>query len=172
MLRPAVFLDRDGVLNEVLERDGRPGSPRTASDLRLVDDLDHVRRLKNAGLLVFIMTNQPDRSRGLLSPEELDTMMALIRSRVPIDDYRVCEHDDPDDCPCRKPRPGMILDLAHHWHVDLERSYVIGDTWRDIGAARAAGCASILIRRPYNLDVEADAEAGSLAAAVDIVLDQ
>jgi D-glycero-D-manno-heptose 1,7-bisphosphate phosphatase len=172
MSRAAVFLDRDGVLNEVVERAGLPGSPRSVSELRLVPDVAHARRLKEAGLLVFIVTNQPDRSRGELTQEALDAMMAAIRAVVPVDDYRVCVHEDADDCACRKPRPGMLLDLAHHWHLDLSRSVVVGDMWRDVEAARAAGCRSILIRRPYNRGVSGDAEADSLAAAVDIVLEE
>lgn len=171
MTRAAVFLDRDGVLNEVVERDGQPGSPRSLSEFHLAPDLAHVRRLKAAGLLVFIVTNQPDLSRGLLEAAAFDGMLRLLCEQVPVDDWRVCSHEDGHDCACRKPRPGMLHDLAHHWHVDLSRSYFVGDTWRDVGAARAAGCRSILLRRPYNGDVEADVEVATLASAVDSILE-
>jgi D-glycero-D-manno-heptose 1,7-bisphosphate phosphatase len=166
----AVFLDRDGVLNQIVERDGRPGSPRTLAELRLVDDLHSVGRLKDAGFLVFMITNQPDVARGHVTMDLLEAMLTEIRRRAPIDDYRICPHEDVDSCVCRKPRPGMILDLAQHWHVDLFRSYVIGDMWRDVEAARSAGCMPVLIRRSYNDGVEASAEAQSLAEAVEMVL--
>jgi D-glycero-D-manno-heptose 1,7-bisphosphate phosphatase len=166
----AVFLDRDGVLNEIVERDGAPGSPRTLQDLRLVADIEAARRLRAAGLLVFIVTNQPDVARGLLPEADLDEMMRRVVAAADVHDYRVCVHEDRHDCACRKPRPGMILDLARRWQVDAARSCVIGDMWRDVEAARAAGSRSVLIRRPYNRDVSADYEAETLNEAVEIVL--
>jgi D-glycero-D-manno-heptose 1,7-bisphosphate phosphatase len=168
--RPAVFLDRDGVINEIVERDGRPGSPRALTELRLVDDLQCVQRLRDAGFPVFVITNQPDVARGHVTLDLLDAMLAEISRTVSIDDYRVCPHDEADACACRKPRPGMILDLARHWHVDLIRSFVIGDMWRDVEAARSAGCTPVLISRPYNEGVEVPLKAQSLAAAIDMIL--
>jgi histidinol-phosphate phosphatase family protein len=166
----AVFLDRDGVLNRIVERDGRPASPRRFEEFRLVDDIDVVQELRAAGFRVFIITNQPDLSRGLTTREEFDRMMAAITSRVPIDEVRVCPHDDADGCDCRKPLPGMITALAAAWNVDLSRSWVIGDMWRDVAAARAAGCASILLRRGYNAEAAPDHEVSSLTEAVQRVV--
>jgi len=170
-LRSAVFLDRDGVLNEVVERDGQPASPRSLDDLRLVTDLEAVDRLADAGHLVFITTNQPDVARGHVSSAIIEEIMIRIRSHVHIDDTRVCTHEDADDCACRKPKPGMLMDLARHWHVDLARSWMIGDMWRDVAAARAAGCRSVLIRTAYNRAASADLEADTLAEAVERVLE-
>jgi len=171
LLRRAVFLDRDGVLNEVVFRAGKPESPRTVEEMELVPDIQAVARLSQAGLLVFIITNQPDISRGRITMDAMNGMMTRIRDAVPIDDYRICLHDDGDDCACRKPKPGMILDLAHCWHIDLPESFVIGDMWRDMDAARAAGCTAILIKREYNDDAVPEIAVGSLAAAVDAVLE-
>lgn len=171
LLRSAVFLDRDGVLNHVVERDGQPASPRTLDELRLVPDLAAVNRLQQAGYLTFITTNQPDVARGYVSWGLIDRVLERIRSRVHIDDTRVCAHEDADDCSCRKPKPGMLLDLARHWHVDLARSWMIGDMWRDVEAARAAGCRSVLIRAPYNGGAAADFEADTLAEAVARILE-
>jgi D-glycero-D-manno-heptose 1,7-bisphosphate phosphatase len=168
--RRAVFLDRDGVLNEVVMRNGAPESPRALEQLVFPRDIHAVRRLKDAGLLLFLITNQPDIARGNVTEAYLDAVLERIRVHVPLDDVRFCPHDDADDCACRKPRPGMLLDLARSWHVDLSRSWVIGDMWRDVGAARAAGCRSILIRRDYNVDAEPDTEVDSLSAAVEAVL--
>jgi D-glycero-D-manno-heptose 1,7-bisphosphate phosphatase len=170
-MKPAVFLDRDGVLNEIVVRAGEPGSPRSLEEFQTAPDLSDVLRLGKAGLLLFIVTNQPDVARGLVAPSVVVAMIDRIRTRVPVDDFRICTHEDADGCGCRKPKPGMIMDLAHFWRVDLDRSFVVGDTWRDVDAARAAGCRSILIRRPYNTGVVADAYADTLGAAVDLVLE-
>jgi D-glycero-D-manno-heptose 1,7-bisphosphate phosphatase len=165
-----VFLDRDGVLNEVIERDGSPGSPRSLDEFRTVQDIGAVDRLRGAGFLVFIITNQPDIARGHVSAAEVDRMVDEIRRRVHIDDVRICPHQDEDACACRKPKPGMILDLARHWHVDLAASWVVGDMWRDVAAAQAAGAHSMLLEYPYNAGVRADAAAATLTDAVDRVL--
>jgi D-glycero-D-manno-heptose 1,7-bisphosphate phosphatase len=169
---PAVFLDRDGVLNAVVMRDGEPGSPRSLDEFRPASDLLAIRRLRAAGLLVFIITNQPDVTRGHVTEALLLAMLDCVRTFAPIDDMRICVHDDTHACGCRKPKPGMILDLAQFWRVDLGRSFVVGDTWRDVGAARAAGCHSILLQRPYNAGVVADTYAATLETAVALVLEQ
>jgi D-glycero-D-manno-heptose 1,7-bisphosphate phosphatase len=158
------------VLNEVVMRNGAPESPRALEQLVLAADIDAVQRLKDAGYLLFLITNQPDIARGNVTEEYLDAILDRIRVHVPLDDVRFCPHDDADGCECRKPKPGMILDLAHEWRVDMNRSFVIGDMWRDVGAARAAGCRSILIRRDYNIDAQPDVEVTSLTAAVEVVL--
>ena len=168
--RRAVFLDRDGVLNDVVMRNGAPESPRALDQLVLAADIGAVQRLKDAGFLLFLITNQPDIARGNVTEEYLDAIVERIRVHVPLDDVRFCPHDDADGCECRKPKPGMILDLAREWHVDMPRSFVIGDMWRDAGAARAAGIRSILIRRDYNVDAEPDLEVTSLTEAVEAVL--
>ncbi|HUF52054.1 MAG TPA: HAD-IIIA family hydrolase [Longimicrobiales bacterium] len=168
--RCAVFIDRDGVLNDVILRNGAPESPRSLDQLRLAPDLDAVRQLSDAGLLVFMITNQPDIGRGNVTAELVAAVHDRIRTRVHFDDVRVCTHDDADGCDCRKPKPGMILDLARVWDVDLSCSFVIGDMWRDADAARAAGCRSILIRRAYNRAARPDEEVASLGEAVARVL--
>jgi D-glycero-D-manno-heptose 1,7-bisphosphate phosphatase len=158
------------VLNEVVPRDGQPGSPRRFGELALVSDLDVVNGLRGAGYRVFVITNQPDLSRGLTSPGEMDRIHGAITDRIRVDEVRVCPHDDADGCQCRKPLPGMLMDLASRWNVDLTRSFVIGDTWRDAEAARAAGCASILIARAYNSGVAADHVVSSLTEAVRVAM--
>jgi D-glycero-D-manno-heptose 1,7-bisphosphate phosphatase len=168
---PAVFLDRDGVLNVIVERDGRPESPRRLSEFRLVADAHRsVARLKAAGLPVFVVTNQPDLSRGLVSVEQLDAMMQTLTSELGIDAAGVCPHEDRDACACRKPRPGLILDLADRWRVDPTRSFMVGDTWRDMDAGRAAGCRTVLLRTWYNDDAHGDVTVDDLSSAVDRIL--
>lgn len=166
-----VFFDRDGVLNDVVERDGAPGSPRAVSELVVTAGAAHViRRLRNAGLRAFVVTNQPDVSRGLVSASESAAIMAAVRSALPLDDVLVCPHDDADGCDCRKPRPGMIERLAARWGVEARASWVVGDRWRDVDAGRAAGCRTVLLRRPYNAGATADVVVESLEEAADWIL--
>jgi D-glycero-D-manno-heptose 1,7-bisphosphate phosphatase len=169
--RPAVFLDRDGVLNEIVERAGRPESPRALHEFRVMDGASAaVARLRDAGLLLFVVTNQPDVARGLLTRPDLDGMLALLRREVGFDAAAVCPHDDAAGCECRKPRPGLLLGLAQEWGVDVSRSYMVGDTWRDVDAGAAAGCRTVLLRTWYNQDVGADIVATGLDCAVDHIL--
>jgi D-glycero-D-manno-heptose 1,7-bisphosphate phosphatase len=167
----AVFLDRDGVVNEVVWRDGLPASPREEAEFVLREEaVGAVARLRAAGYRVFVVTNQPDIARGRLAAARLDAMHALMRSRVAIDDARVCPHDDADGCECRKPRPGMLRELAGAWAVELAASFVVGDSWRDVAAGRAAGCRTVLLRRSYNEGVEADRVVDSLEEAAGWIL--
>ncbi|HSJ05455.1 MAG TPA: HAD-IIIA family hydrolase [Longimicrobiales bacterium] len=169
--RGAVFLDRDGVLNAIVERGGRPESPRELAEFVLVAEArDSVRRLRAAGLPVFVVTNQPDVARGLLPAPALEAMMRRLTDHVGVDDTRVCPHEDRHGCACRKPAPGMILELAEHWGVDTGQSFMVGDTWRDMDAGRAAGCRTVLLRTWYNDDADGDMTVSDLGEAVDRIL--
>jgi D-glycero-D-manno-heptose 1,7-bisphosphate phosphatase len=146
MGKAAVFFDRDGVLNELVVRDGIRVSPRTVQDFRLVADaVAVVERLRGQGLLVFVVTNQPDIARGRMSMGDLDAMTTIRRATVAVDDIAVCTHDDADGCGCRKPLPGLLMSLARTWDVDLGRSFMVGDSWKDVQAGRVAGCFTILV---------------------------
>src|SRR5437879_11818079 len=122
-------------------RDGRPYSP---SGLREVEILSGVpeacQRLRRDGFLLVVVTNQPEVARGHLTRQTVEEIHGLLRSRIPLDDVRVCYHDDLDGCDCRKPRPGMLLAAARDLNIDLSRSFVVGDRSRDIAARRRAGC--------------------------------
>jgi D-glycero-D-manno-heptose 1,7-bisphosphate phosphatase len=171
-MRAAVFLDRDGVLNHIVQREGRVESPRSLAEFRLVPDaVAAVARIRAAGLPVFVVTNQPDVARGLLPFDALQAMIEQLRTRVGVDDAAVCPHEDADDCACRKPRPGMLVELAQKWKVDLRRSFMVGDTWRDTTAGAAAGCRTVLLRTWYNEDASADTVVGDLSAAADWILE-
>ena len=164
---PAVFLDRGGVINRVIERAGRPGSPHTLDEFELDPAFPAVvDALHTGGFLVFVVTNQPDVSRGLLAIADLEAMHRRLRASARVDDLRVCLHDDAADCRCRKPRPGMLEELAARWGVNLPRSYVVGDTWRDAEAGRAVGCVTVIIDRPYNAGVESSVRVPDLRAVV------
>lgn len=109
-----------------------------------------VRQLKAADFLVIATTNQPGISRGTLPRRELDAMHDALRRSMPLDDILVCPHDSDDDCPCRKPRPGLLIEAAFKWHIELSLSYVISERWQDAAAAHVANCTSVLLRSPLN----------------------
>lgn len=149
-MRPGVLLDRDGVLNAAVVRDGRGASPRNFVEFQLLPGVSAaVASLNCAGLPAIVVTNQPDIARGLLEPEQLARMNDFLRSHVPLEHIYTCIHDDRDGCDCRKPRPGLLLRAAAEFHLDLERSWMVGDSWRDIDAARAAKCRMIFVAGPH-----------------------
>ena len=139
-LRPAVFLDRDGVLNRLVERDGGAYSPRRFADFSLFPDTKlALSILKDSAYLLVVVTNQPDIARGLMEQSELDAMHEALRRDTPVDAIYTCTHDSTDDCECRKPKPGMILTAARDMEIDLSSSWTIGDRANDIIAGRNAG---------------------------------
>jgi D-glycero-D-manno-heptose 1,7-bisphosphate phosphatase len=145
--RRAIFLDRDGVINPMTGfRDGKPRAPDTLDDFRYLPGVvESTRRLKEAGFLLVIVTNQPDVARGWQKREVVEAMNAKASSDLGIDDVWVCYHDDHEACACRKPNPGMLLGAAKRWNIDLARSFMVGDRESDVKAGCAAGCASILV---------------------------
>jgi D-glycero-D-manno-heptose 1,7-bisphosphate phosphatase len=170
-----VFLDRDGVINANLERNGRPVAPTSFAEFRILPGVEHAtRRLKAAGFLLVIVTNQPDVATGLTPRSECDAMHAEIRRHLPIDDIVVCFHTDADNCTCRKPKPGMIFEAAAKHGIDLAGSYLVGDRWRDVRAGQAAGCFSIFIDYGYAQDQPAkpDKVVRSLREATDFIADR
>jgi D-glycero-D-manno-heptose 1,7-bisphosphate phosphatase len=144
--RPAVFLDRDGVLNQELFRDGRPCPPRNVSELVIVDGArSALEVLKGYGFMLIVVTNQPDLARGRARRADVEEINTRLARTLPLDAIVVCEHDDKDECECRKPKPGMMLRAQEKYGIEICRSFVIGDRWRDIEAGRRAGCRTILI---------------------------
>ena len=172
MSERAVFLDRDGVLNHVVTRDGRPASPRTLEELQLVPGgAAAVARLRAAGFRTLVVTNQPDVARGLLPPAVLGQMMERIGRETGVDDMAWCPHDDADGCACRKPLPGMIHTLAERWRVDPRRSFLVGDGWKDMAAGRAASCTTVLLSRAYNAGTRSTLACADLDGAVSAILE-
>ena len=170
---PAVFFDRDGVINKVILRDDKPFSPRKHEEFIFNEGIqDTVSRLKGNGFKTIVISNQPDLARGHITQETLDLMMQSMRQEIPFDDVFICPHDDHHLCACRKPKPGMILDAAQKWKIDLRASYVIGDTWKDMEAGKTAGCTTILLDAVYNKNVPSDFRLKSLAEAAAVILDR
>jgi D-glycero-D-manno-heptose 1,7-bisphosphate phosphatase len=169
----AVFLDRDGVLNESIIRDGLPFSPASVAELTIPEDVKPALDiLKSKGFLLIVVTNQPDVARGKAVQSTVDIMNQTLRDKLPLDDVYVCFHDDTDHCHCRKPLPGMLLDAAEKWDIDLSKSFMIGDRWKDIVAGQRAGCATILLQHNYleqAAEKPADFTVGSLTEAAAII---
>lgn len=167
-----MFLDRDGVLAEAIVRaDGHPYAPTRVEDFVLVPEAgEQVQRLRAAGFLCIVFTNQPELANGELLAADLEEMHRRMRAAISLDDVFFCPHSRDAGCRCYKPKLGMIEDAVARWDVDLTASYVVGDRWRDVDAGRAAGCYSILIERPYSAATWASARVGTLTEAVDTVL--
>jgi D-glycero-D-manno-heptose 1,7-bisphosphate phosphatase len=173
MVKAAVFLDRDGVINANVVRDGKPVAPVTIEEFRFLPGVeDAVRRLKQSGYIVIVCTNQPDVATGRTSPAILEAMHTLVREQLKVDDVKTCLHTDKDGCDCRKPKPGMLLAAAREHGIDLAASYMVGDRWRDTAAGRAAGCTTIFVDYGYEQDGPnvPDYVVASLPEAVDTIL--
>ena len=174
-MKRAVFLDRDGVLNEAIVREGRPYPPTSVEELRIVPGAAlALERLKQAGFALIVVSNQPDVGRGTQTREAVNAINDIIRSALPVDDFLICFHDEKDNCDCRKPRPGLILDGAAKHGVHLDASYMIGDRWRDIDAGAAAGCTTLLIDYGYRERAPLTPPSyrvGSIDAAVDRIIE-
>lgn len=170
----AVFLDRDGVLNRAVVRDGRPFAPDRVEDVVVLPGVaDACQRLADAGWLLMVVTNQPDIARGTTTRAEVDAMNDVVTADLPIAEVVVCPHDDADGCACRKPAPGMLLEAAARWDVDLAASAMVGDRWRDVEAGRAAGVRTFFVDEHYDeaLRHDPDHVVTGLAEAADLLLD-
>src|SRR6266480_5875932 len=169
----AVFLDRDGVLNRSLSRNGRPCAPVSLDEFELLPGVtEAVARLRQAGFLLIVATNQPDVATGIVSRKVVEQIHRRLRALLLVDDIKVCFHVDQDGCACRKPRPGMLLEAAKEWSIDLGHSFMVGDRWRDVSAGKAAGCKTIFVDHGYaekQID-SPDFTVISLVEAVKIIL--
>lgn len=149
--RRAVFLDRDGVLNRAVVMDGRPYPPKGIDDVCLLDGVEETcARLRDAGWLLVVVTNQPDVARGTTSLAEVEAIHGVITERIELDAVLICPHDDADGCPCRKPEPGLLHEAARRFGISLTDSVMVGDRWRDVEAGRRAGCRTIHINCGYS----------------------
>jgi transaldolase len=172
--RRAVFLDRDGVLNDVVVRDGKPYPPASVAELAVPAAVPAlVQRLKDAGFVTVCVTNQPDVARGRQSRAVADALNDAVGRAAGLDALLVCYHDDKDGCRCRKPAPGMLTEAAERLHLDLRSSVMVGDRWRDVEAGRRAGCRTVFIDYRYLEDSPmppADTTVRSLAEGVTWIL--
>jgi D-glycero-D-manno-heptose 1,7-bisphosphate phosphatase len=149
--RRAVFLDRDGVLNRSIVRGGKPYAPQSVEAIEVLPGVEQaLQQLRQAGFLNVVVTNQPDVGTGKLARAVADAMNARLAAMLPIDAVKVCYHRDEENCRCRKPKPGLIVDAAQDLGIDVSKSFMVGDRWRDVGAAQAAGCPALFIDYGYS----------------------
>jgi transaldolase len=173
LTRRAVFLDRDGVINRAFVRDGRPYPPASPAELEVLPGVAAaLNRLRAAGFHLVVVTNQPDVARGVQTPAAVEALHAALMAQLPLDEFRVCYHDNSDHCDCRKPAPGLLLAAARDGGLDLAASFLVGDRWRDIEAGQRAGCQTIFIDYGYSepQSQAPDARVASLSQAADFIL--
>jgi D-glycero-D-manno-heptose 1,7-bisphosphate phosphatase len=151
--RPAVFLDRDGVLLQLRMRGDSPHSPPSPDEIKLVEGAaGGLDRLRAAGFATIVVSNQPEIARGQIDESTVQEIHRILLSQLALDAVHYCPHDNDDRCDCRKPKAGMIFRAAAEWGIDLRASYLIGDRWVDLGAAEAAGIQGVLVETPYSWD--------------------
>ncbi|MFD1625115.1 D-glycero-alpha-D-manno-heptose-1,7-bisphosphate 7-phosphatase [Azospirillum griseum] len=172
MSHAAVFLDRDGVINRAIVRNGKPYPPPDLDSFELLPGVaDALTRLKGAGYRLVVVTNQPDIVRGTQDGKVVEAMHDRLRAELPLDGIEMCCDETSDRY---KPQPGMLRDAARDLGIDLSRSAMVGDRWRDVDCGKAAGCFTIFIDRGYaeSLRAAPDAVCDGLPAAVDVILDR
>lgn len=175
VLRPAVFLDRDGVVNAARVDEGRPFPPQGVDQLIILDGvLSSVRDLTKTGYVCVVVTNQPDIARGTASSQAVDAINTKIAELTHLKHFYVCPHDESDACDCRKPLPGLLLQAASQLQLDLTQSFMVGDRWRDVEAGKNAGVRTFFIDYGYleRQPIGYDWRVHSLREAADIVLSQ
>jgi D-glycero-D-manno-heptose 1,7-bisphosphate phosphatase len=171
--RRGVFLDRDGVVVIPEFRAGRSFAPRRLEEFRFYPEAAaSLQKLKSAGFLLAVITNQPDVGHGLVSRSEVDAMHEIMARDLPVDAIKACFHRQSDHCGCRKPKPGMILEAAAELDIDLRKSFMVGDRGSDVEAGRAAGCITVFIDLGYAEPPDApDFVVHSVAEAADVILE-
>lgn len=173
--KPAIFLDRDGVINRALVRDGKPYPPQSLAQFEILPGVSAAcARLKKAGFLLVVATNQPDVGRGTLARELVENIHSHMKEALALDSVEVCYHPGKgaSDCECRKPKPGMLVRAAEQLGIDLKTSWMIGDRWRDIDCGYAAGCKTIFIDRGYSEQLRhaPDYTVAGLPEAAELIL--
>ena len=171
----AVFLDRDGVINRSQVINGKPYPPPTLDDFELLPGVENaLLGLRQAGFLVIVVTNQPDVAAGKQHQKVVEAMHEKLLSAGLCDDIKVCYHIDGDNCCCRKPKPGMLLEAAQQWQIDLQKSFMVGDRWRDVDAGKSVGCFTFFIDYKYNEKIltKPDTYVSSLSEVASIILQQ
>jgi D-glycero-D-manno-heptose 1,7-bisphosphate phosphatase len=174
-VKRAVFLDRDGTINRAVVRDGKPYPPALLEEFELLPGAEHaIDALRKAGFLIIVVTNQPDVATGVQRREVVEAMHSKLHAVGLCDDVKVCYHTDADGCDCRKPKPGMLIEAAREWKIDLTRSFMVGDRWRDVAAGKAAGCYTFFIDNKYRerRADNPDRVVGSLQEAGKLILQE
>ena len=138
------------MINRAIVREGKPYPPATLAELEILPGVaEALGRLHAANYLLIVVTNQPDVARGTAKKADIEQMNAQLSAQLPIDAFKTCYHDSADACLCRKPLPGALLEAAKEYNIDLSKSFMVGDRWRDIEAGASAGCKTFFINYRY-----------------------
>jgi D-glycero-D-manno-heptose 1,7-bisphosphate phosphatase len=177
--KPAIFLDRDGVVNELIDRGDacfvqgkkvRFTAPWRFQEFKLREGAAQaITQLRQSGYLVILVTNQPDIAYGTMTEAEHEKIMAIVKE-LPWDGIFVCTHGRNDGCDCKKPKPGMLLAAARKHHIDLMKSFMVGDSVDDVRAGRAAGCRTVLILDDHSRSEAADIRVPDLRSFVEKII--
>ena len=168
-MNKAIFFDRDGVLNELIKRDGGYYSPREFSKFKIIpNSIEVTNYTKSKGYLNIVISNQPDVARGYLTKFDLDKMTKILCDKLNIDDVFYCLHDD-DMCECRKPLPGLIFDAGSKWNIDLNKSVMVGDTEKDYYTAKNSNIQFYLISHTLNLNFKAENRINDISEIINII---
>jgi D-glycero-D-manno-heptose 1,7-bisphosphate phosphatase len=171
LVKSAIFFERDGILNEVEINRNQQVVPTTLAAFKVKPEVPELlKKLKDAGFLLIVTTNQSGVSHGTLSRRELDHMHEILRRRAPVDDIFLCAHAEADHCPCRKPKPGLFTEAAFKYQLSLEHCFVVSDKWQDAEAAQNVGATSLLLKSPWNGKSHHDFVLPTLEATVDKLL--
>jgi D-glycero-D-manno-heptose 1,7-bisphosphate phosphatase len=167
-----MFLDRDGVINRAVVREGTPRPPASLNELEILPGVSAaLSALRSSGYILVVVTNQPDVARGSTPRQLVDDIHTRLRETLALDAILTCFHDDADDCDCRKPRPGLLLRAAGELGLDLESSFMVGDRWRDVEAGQRAGCRTFYVDHGYEtVPATSDFRVNSLQEAAGLVL--
>ena len=168
----AVFLDRDGILNESIIKQGKPYPPQNLEEVVIHDEVKRgIRLLKNEGLLLIMITNQPDIARNKTTEKNVNSINNFVKQILNLDDVFMCVHDDKDNCNCRKPKPGMIIEAKKKWNIELSGSFLVGDRWKDISAGIKMNLITFLLDLGYNeKKVNADFEYKTFTQIVNQII--
>lgn len=152
-----IFFDRDGVINEVVMRGTVVASPRSVAELKLRKDfLEFYSKIAAAQLNLFVVSNQPDVARNLMTADDLGAITNNITEQAQFKEVRYCTHDNAEECHCRKPKPGMIVDLLEKYNLSPSEAIIVGDSYKDILAGNAAGIGTVYLLGSYNASVDCD----------------
>ncbi len=167
-----IFLDRDGIINDVVLRDSKVESPRTVSEFKIRPEfINFYKEIDTGGFNLFVISNQPDIARNKMDIKELEMMTEQLNSNFSFKEISYCIHDDSDNCNCRKPKPGMIINLLDKYNLQKEESILVGDSSKDISAGKNAGIKTVVLQTDYNRDsdINSDFEVGSLTEIIRII---
>jgi D-glycero-D-manno-heptose 1,7-bisphosphate phosphatase len=167
----ALFFDRDGILNEAVVINNKPYPPSSKKLVIIPQSIRDLTEFFINDYLLIGITNQPDVARGTQNKLVVEEINCYLKYELNLTDIFTCYHDDKDNCNCRKPKPGMILQAQKIYDIDLANSFLVGDRWRDVECGRNASVKTIFVNFNYNeKKPEADFTVNEISSIKNIIL--